>query len=169
MEVLLRAGEKSCVIHKCYPGSNHYIRIHAISNDSTILDRSKQLVVQTSAPPDTPNVTLRCVCLHRYQQSRNREGIPAIPHFCENVPFFRYISKTKKIVIIFHATEIFCAQKLCRNSNDWLRYLHRPWFALKPRHFHLPHFASVYSAANEYQHCCEGTCDGLVSSPGVSV
>ena len=28
---------------------------------------------------------------------------------------------------------------------------------LKLRQFHLPHFAPVYSAANEYQHCWEGT------------
>ena len=112
MEVLLRAGEKSCVIHKCYPGSNHYIRIHAISNDGTILDRSKQLVVQTSAPPDTPTVTLRCVCLHRCQQFHNRVGIPAIPHFCETSNSFCFISKKKKIVIIFWAANIFCGQKL---------------------------------------------------------
>ena len=40
---------------------------------------------------------------------------------------------------------------------------------LKLRQFHLPRFASVYSAANEYQHCWEGTCDGLASCPGESV
>ena len=41
----------------------------------------------------------------------------------------------------------------------------------KLRQFRLPyfHFASVYSAANEYKHCLEGTCDGLVSRPGESV
>ena len=35
----------------------------------------------------------------------------------------------------------------------------------KLRQFHLPQFALVYSAANEYmyQHCWEGTCDGLAS------
>ena len=32
----------------------------------------------------------------------------------------------------------------------------------KLRQFRLPYFASVYSAANEYKHCLEGTCDGLV-------
>ena len=40
---------------------------------------------------------------------------------------------------------------------------------LKLRQFHLPRFASIYSAANEYQYCWEGTCDGLASSPGESV
>ena len=30
---------------------------------------------------------------------------------------------------------------------------------LKLRQFHLPRFASAYSAANEYQHCWEGTCE----------
>ena len=39
----------------------------------------------------------------------------------------------------------------------------------KLRQFHLPRFASVYSAANEYQHCLEGTYDGLASCPGESV
>ena len=39
----------------------------------------------------------------------------------------------------------------------------------KLRQFHLPYFASVYSAANEYKHCLEGTCNGLVSRPGESV
>ena len=40
---------------------------------------------------------------------------------------------------------------------------------LKLRQFHLPKFASVYSAANEYQHCWESTCDGLAPRPGESV
>ena len=39
----------------------------------------------------------------------------------------------------------------------------------KLRQFRLPYFASVYSAENEYKHCLEGTCDGLVSRPGESV
>ena len=38
----------------------------------------------------------------------------------------------------------------------------------KLRQFRLPYFASVYSAANEYKHCLEGTCDGLMSRPGES-
>ena len=40
---------------------------------------------------------------------------------------------------------------------------------LNLRQFHLPQFASVYSAANEYRHCWEGTCDGLASRPRESV
>ena len=32
----------------------------------------------------------------------------------------------------------------------------------------VPQFASVYSAI-EYQHCREGTCDGLASCPGESI
>ena len=39
----------------------------------------------------------------------------------------------------------------------------------KLRQFRLPYFASVHSAVNEYKHCLEGTCDGLVSRPGESV
>ena len=30
-------------------------------------------------------------------------------------------------------------------------------------------FVSVYSAANEYQHCWDGSCDELASCPGESV
>ena len=33
----------------------------------------------------------------------------------------------------------------------------------------VPQSASIYSAANEYQHSWEGTCDGLASCPGESV
>ena len=40
---------------------------------------------------------------------------------------------------------------------------------LKLRQLHLPRCASVYSAANEYQHCWKGTCYGLASCPGESV
>ena len=40
---------------------------------------------------------------------------------------------------------------------------------LKLSQFHLPRFAPVYSAANEYQHCWDGTCDGLASCPEESV
>ena len=40
---------------------------------------------------------------------------------------------------------------------------------LKLRQFHLPQFASVCSAGNEFQHRWEGTCDGLASCPGESV
>ena len=38
-----------------------------------------------------------------------------------------------------------------------------------PMFMEFTQFASVYSAVNEDQHCCEGTCDGLVSHPGESV
>ena len=40
---------------------------------------------------------------------------------------------------------------------------------LKLRQFNLHQFASVYSAANEYQHCWESTSDELASCPGGSV
>ena len=43
---------------------------------------------------------------------------------------------------------------------------------LKLRQFHLPLIClSILPAANEYmyQHCWEGTCDGLASRPGESV
>ena len=58
-EVKLPSGEKSCVLHKCYPGTNHFLRVYAMSKDDRILDASTQLTVQTAAPPDTPLVTQR--------------------------------------------------------------------------------------------------------------
>ena len=55
----LPAGEKSCVIHKCFPGTCHFIRIYAMGSDDQVLDRSTQVTAQTSAAPDSPYVTLR--------------------------------------------------------------------------------------------------------------
>ena len=55
----LPAGEKSCVLHKCFPGSVHYVRVWAMGKDDRVMDVSKQLTVQTSASPDTPTVTVR--------------------------------------------------------------------------------------------------------------
>ena len=57
----LPSGEKSCVLHKCFPGSVHYIRVWAMGKDDQVLDVSKQITVQTSAPPDCPRLTTRCV------------------------------------------------------------------------------------------------------------
>ena len=48
------------------------------------------------------------------------------------------------------------------HEDKWLRRLGN-------RTFHVPRFASVHSAANEFLHCWEGTCDGLGSFPGESV
>ncbi len=55
----LPSGEKSCVLHKCFPGSSHFLRVWAMGKDDRVLDVSTQLTVQTSAPPDTPLVTQR--------------------------------------------------------------------------------------------------------------
>ena len=55
----LPAGEKSCVLHKCYPGSNHFLRVYAVAKDDRVIEASRQVQVQTSAAPDTPIVTLR--------------------------------------------------------------------------------------------------------------
>ena len=55
-EVRLPAGERSCVIHKCYPGTNHYVRLYAMTADDQILDRSWQLTVQTNATPGRCNI-----------------------------------------------------------------------------------------------------------------
>ena len=68
-EVKLPTSERSCVIHKCYPGTNHFVRVYAVGADDSQLDRSRVVTIQTSAPPDPPNVTTRlviigeCLCL----------------------------------------------------------------------------------------------------------
>ena len=58
-EVKLPQGEKSCVLHKCLPGAKHHLRVWATGKEDRVLDVSSQITVQTSAPPDTPVVTLR--------------------------------------------------------------------------------------------------------------
>ena len=58
-DVKLPSGERSCILHKCYPGTNHYIRIYAMNNTDQVLDRSRQITVQTSAAPDMPVVSVR--------------------------------------------------------------------------------------------------------------
>jgi len=58
-EVRLPASEKSCVIHKCYPGTFHYVRVYCVGVDDTLIARSCRLTVQISAPPEPPSVSLR--------------------------------------------------------------------------------------------------------------
>ncbi|ELT90741.1 hypothetical protein CAPTEDRAFT_219540 [Capitella teleta] len=64
-EVKLPAGEKSCVIHKCFPGTNHFVRVYSMQAEDRVLDRSRLTTIQTSAPPDPPNVTQRA-CNFKY-------------------------------------------------------------------------------------------------------
>lgn len=61
----LPAGEKSCVIHKCFPGTNHFVRVYSMQAEDKVLDRSRLTTIQTSAPPDPPNVSLRA-CNFKY-------------------------------------------------------------------------------------------------------
>jgi len=58
-EVHLPAAEKSCVIHKCYPGTFHHVRVYAVGVDDSLIARSRRLTVQTSAPPQPPCLALR--------------------------------------------------------------------------------------------------------------
>ncbi|XP_023933288.1 uncharacterized protein LOC106180596 isoform X1 [Lingula anatina] len=58
-EFKLSPQESSCILQKCYPGTNHFIRLVALGADGRILEKSKQVVVQTSAPPEAPVVSLR--------------------------------------------------------------------------------------------------------------
>ncbi|XP_076447663.1 uncharacterized protein LOC143284653 isoform X3 [Babylonia areolata] len=64
-EVRLSAKDISCVINKCLPGTTHFVRLLAYNEDGTILEKSKQLTVQTSAPPDAPVLSVRA-CNFRY-------------------------------------------------------------------------------------------------------
>ena len=60
-EVRLSPKDVSCVINKCLPGTTHFVRLVAYSENGTILEKSKQLTVQTSAPPDQPVLSVRLV------------------------------------------------------------------------------------------------------------
>lgn len=58
-EVKLSEKDSSCVINNCLPGTTHFVRLIAIDADGQILEKSKQLTVQTSAPPDSPILSVR--------------------------------------------------------------------------------------------------------------
>ncbi|KAK7102883.1 hypothetical protein V1264_021041 [Littorina saxatilis] len=64
-EVRLSPKDICCVINKCLPGTTHFVRLVAYSEDGKILEKSKQLTVQTSAPPDSPVLSVRA-CNFRY-------------------------------------------------------------------------------------------------------
>lgn len=58
-EVRLSTRDVSCVINKCLPGTTHFVRLVAFDEDGQIIEKSKQLTVQTSAPPDPPILSVR--------------------------------------------------------------------------------------------------------------
>ena len=64
-EVRLSNKDSNCVINKCLPGTTHFVRLLALDEEGQIKERSKQLTVQTSAPPDGPTLSLRA-CNFRY-------------------------------------------------------------------------------------------------------
>ena len=64
-EVRLSSKDSNCVINKCLPGTTHFVRLLALDEDGQIKERSKQMTVQTSAPPDGPTLSLRA-CNFRY-------------------------------------------------------------------------------------------------------
>lgn len=49
------------MINKCLPGTTHFVRVISVSPDGNILGKSRQLTVQTSAPPDAPKLAVRWV------------------------------------------------------------------------------------------------------------
>ena len=84
-QVQLPEGERSCVIHKCYPGTNHFIRIYACGDDERILDKSTQIQTQTSAAPSTPAVSLRYATLSF--------GLPQVRNVCIlNMLYFKMLN-----------------------------------------------------------------------------
>ncbi|GFN84346.1 fibronectin, partial [Plakobranchus ocellatus] len=64
-EVKLSCKDSNCVINKCLPGTTHFVRIVACNVNNQILDKSRQLTIQTSAPPDAPKLSVRA-CNFRY-------------------------------------------------------------------------------------------------------
>ncbi|XP_067685414.1 uncharacterized protein [Haliotis asinina] len=64
-EVRLSERDTNCVINKCLPGTTHFVRLVAYNEEGQIMDKSKQLTVQTSAPPDSPVLSIRA-CNFRY-------------------------------------------------------------------------------------------------------
>lgn len=52
-------AEHSLVLQKLFPGITHYVKVYAIGESNVILEKSKQIVVQTNAPPDVPVVGVR--------------------------------------------------------------------------------------------------------------
>lgn len=64
-EVRLSSQDNSCVINNCLPGTTHFVRLLALDDDGQVKERSKQYTIQTSAPPDSPVLTIRA-CNFRY-------------------------------------------------------------------------------------------------------
>lgn len=58
-EVKLSPRDQTCVIHKCCPGTNHYIYVCALTDDGVIVARSRLVTVQTGAPPTPPVITVK--------------------------------------------------------------------------------------------------------------
>ena len=52
-------AEYSLVLQKLFPGITHYVKVFAIGDSDIIIEKSKQIIVQTSAPPDIPVVGIR--------------------------------------------------------------------------------------------------------------
>jgi len=55
----LASQDSSCVINNCLPGTTHFVRLLALDDDGQVKERSKQYTIQTSAPPDSPVLTIR--------------------------------------------------------------------------------------------------------------
>ncbi|CAL1538548.1 unnamed protein product [Lymnaea stagnalis] len=64
-EVKLSKHDSNCVINKCLPGTTHFVRVVSYNINGQILEKSKQLTIQTSAPPDAPKLSVRA-CNFRY-------------------------------------------------------------------------------------------------------
>ncbi|XP_033744669.1 uncharacterized protein LOC117330483 isoform X1 [Pecten maximus] len=61
----LERDNNSCIINNCLPGTTHFVRLIVLDDQGKELERSRQLTIQTSAPPEAPIMTVRA-CNFRY-------------------------------------------------------------------------------------------------------
>ena len=92
----LSEKDSSCVINNCLPGTTHFVRLIAIDGDGQSVEKSRQLTVQTSAPPDSPLLTVRYIHIQTYVSYLNNEGI-----------------LIQTCTIIYDACKIFILNVLC--------------------------------------------------------
>lgn len=59
MQVDTSESEYSLVLQKLFPGITHYVKVYALGDSSVVVEKSKEIIVQTNAPPDIPIVGVR--------------------------------------------------------------------------------------------------------------
>ena len=102
-EVKLSEKDSSCVINNCLPGTTHFVRLIAIDGDGQSVEKSRQLTVQTSAPPDSPLLTVRYYTYRLMCLTLTMKG-------------FLY-----KHVLVYDACKLYILNVLCKLS-DFIDY-----------------------------------------------